>query len=255
MKKKNLIGGMILLCHLFVAAAIAQKPTEEEQTIRALDSAFWETYNTCNVEAMSKYFTDDIEFYHDKGGKMNGLDEFLAASKKNLCSDENFRLRREPVAGTVQYYPMKGDGKSYGAILSGQHVFYILQKGKSPRLDGLARFTHLWVMTESGWKMSRILSYDHGPAPYVNKRTEIKLTKKELAAHVGKYTAPNAGKCSVTQSNGLLELVIGDKSYTLHPETRTLFFQTERDLTFEFVNDKMIVRESGNVVEEAVRIK
>lgn len=255
MKTNLLIGGLILLCLAFSNITVAQEVTEEELAIRALDSAFWSTYNTCNVDAMRQYFTDDIEFYHDKGGPMRGLDQFLDTSKRNLCSDDNFRLRREAVEGTVDYFPMTNDGKIYGAILSGQHVFYILRKGKSPRLDGLARFTHLWVLTESGWKMSRILSYDHGPAPYVNQRKEIKLTRKELAEHVGNYVMSNAGMCSVTQSNGLLVLVIADKTYELHPESKTLFFQIDRDLTFEFVDNKIIVREFGDIVEEAARTK
>ncbi|MEJ1236594.1 nuclear transport factor 2 family protein [Chryseolinea sp. T2] len=255
MKLNILKGGLALLCFVLSNLVFGQKMTDEERAVRALDSAFWNTYNICEVDAMNKYFTDDIEFYHDKGGKMKGIDELVTTTKRNLCSDDNFRLRREAVEGTVKYFPMQSDGKIYGAILSGQHVFYILQKGKSPRLDGLARFTHLWLLTESGWKMSRVISYDHGPAPYVNKRVEVKLSKKELAEHVGSYMAPNAGRCTVTQSNGLLALEIGDKTYELHPESRNLFFQTNRDLTFEFVDNKMIVRENGDVVEEASRSK
>lgn len=252
-KKKLIIGALILLSNVFVSVALAQSVTAEESTVRALDSAFWNTYNTCDIDAMNRFFTEDIEFYHDKGGKMTGIDEFLSTSKRNLCSDENLRLRREAVAGTVQFFPLKSGEKVYGAILSGQHVFYILQTGKSPRRDGIARFTHLWIITESGWKMSRVLSYDHGPAPYVNQRKEVTLGKRELAKHTGNYAAPNAGKFVVTQSNGLLELKLGEKTYQLHPESTTVFFQMDRDLTFEFTDNKLIVRESGGIVEEAVR--
>ena len=245
----------IVLALTFVRLAHAQEISIEERTVLSLDSAFWGTYNTCDATSFDKYFTNDIEFYHDKGGIMKGIDELVATTKRNLCSDDNFRLRREAVPGTVKFFPLKSDNKVYGAILSGQHVFYILQKGKSPRPDGLARFTHLWLLTDAGWRMSRVLSYDHGPAPYVNQRKEVKLSKKELQAHVGNYQAPNAGKCTVAQSNGLLDLTIGDKQYVLHPESPSMFFQAERDLTFEFVDNKMIVREFGNVVEEAVRSK
>ena len=52
----------------------------------------------------------------------------------------------------------------YGAILSGEHVFYVRQKGKPEVLDGRAKFTHLWLLKDGVWKMSRVLSYDHGPA-------------------------------------------------------------------------------------------
>jgi hypothetical protein len=255
MKKRLIALGTTLALLLIMRTAEAQEISNEEKTVLSLDSAFWNIYNTCDVTSMNKYFTDDIEFYHDKGGKMKGIDDLVSTTKRNLCSDDDFRLKREAVAGTVKFFPLKSDDKIYGGILTGQHVFYILRKGKSPQLDGLARFTHLWLLTDSGWKMSRVLSYDHGPAPYVNQRKEVKLGKKELQAHVGDYQAPNAGKCIVAQSNGLLELTIGDKKYTLHPESASVYFQTERDLTFEFVDNKMVVRENGTVVEEAVRSK
>jgi hypothetical protein len=255
MNNKFITLGIALLCIIIAHPVTAQEIPSEERIVIALDSGFWKAYNNCDVDGMKKFFTDDIEFYHDKGGKLQGIDNFLSTSKKNLCSDDNFRLRRDAVAGTVQIYPMKSDNKVYGAILSGQHVFYIVQKGKPPRLDGLARFTHLWILTESGWKMSRVLSYDHGPAQYVNQRKEVKLNKSDLSKHVGTYLAPKAGKCTVALSNGLLELAFAEKTYQLHAESKTVFFQMDRDLTFEFVDNKMIVREFGEVVEEAVRTK
>jgi hypothetical protein len=55
-----------------------------------------------------------------------------------------------------------------------------------------------------------------------------------------------------------LNLIIGDKKFLLLPETETTFFTTDRDLIFEFATDssskkrKMIVRENGKVVEEAI---
>ena len=89
----------------------------------------------------------------------------------------------------------------------------------------------------------------------MNQRKEITLSKKELAKHVGNYSAPNAGKCNVAEANGLLVLAFGEKAFHLHPESPTLFFQTDRDLTFEFNDNKMIVRENGDIVEAATRIK
>ena len=110
------------------------------------------------------FFTNDVEFYHDKGGITNGLENLAMSMKKNLCSNENFRLRREAVAGTVKVFSLQQSNSIYGAIISGSHVFYINEKGKKERLDGLAKFTHVWLLKDNVWKMSRILSYDHGPA-------------------------------------------------------------------------------------------
>lgn len=248
---------ILALLIIFCEHVNAQNKTVDDELKAALakDSIFWQHYNTCNIDAMRGFFTDDVEFYHDKGGVLNGLDNLLSSSKKNLCGNDNFRLRREVVAGSVKIFPMKDGDKLYGAILSGQHVFYVLEKGKEPRLDGLARFTHLLLKTESGWKMSRVLSYDHGPAQYVNHRKEIVVSETILRHYEGTYKAPHSGLCGIKYIDGVLTLTIGDKIFKLLPESDIMFFSADRDLTFEFKEDRMIVREQGKVVEEAIRVK
>jgi len=128
------------------------------------DSLFWKAYNECDTAGARRFFTEDVEFYHDKGGPTYGRENLMANTKKNLCSNEHFRLRREAVAGSLQVFPMENNGVIYGAILSGEHVFYIWGKDKAEFLDGRARFTHLWLLKDGAWQMSRILSYDHRPA-------------------------------------------------------------------------------------------
>ena len=142
----------------------AQTESEVKTAVLHADSLFWTDFNACDLQGMQKYVADDVEFYHDKGGIQKGIEEFSRTTKNNLCSNSDFRLRREAVPGTVKVYVMTKDGVPYGAILLGEHVFYIVQKGKE-RLDGLAKFTHLWILRDSSWKMERILSFDHGPAP------------------------------------------------------------------------------------------
>ena len=114
---------------------------------------------------MTSVISDDVEFYHDMGGVTLGRDSLMMSIKKNLCGNDNFRLRRAPVKGTVAVYVMKKDKVPYGAIISGQHVFYVNEKGNKEYLSGLARFSQLWILRDGAWKMTRILSYDHGPAP------------------------------------------------------------------------------------------
>ena len=113
---------------------------------------------------MAQIFGEDVEFYHDKSGPTIGLEEFTKAIKNGLCGNQNFRLRREAIPETISVFPMENKQVIYGAILSGEHLFYILEKGKPEYLDGHARFSHLWLFQNNQWKMARILSYDHGPA-------------------------------------------------------------------------------------------
>ena len=252
MNKLMSASGILLLLLIAFQNLHAQ---DDLQAVLVQDSLFWHHFNNCEVDAMGDMVTDDLEFYHDKNGLMKGRENFLSTTRRNLCTNDNFHIRREAVAGSIKLYPLHERGKLYGALLYGQHIFYVLEQGKEPRLDGLAQFTNLWLKTESGWQMSRVLSYDHGPAPYVNKRKEITLTKKVLQRHTGKYQAPQSGLCIVDQADGLLVLTVKGNTFKVHPESETVFFSTDRDLTFEFKADKMIVREAGKIVEEATRAK
>jgi hypothetical protein len=133
------------------------------------DRLFWKAYNACDVKTMGEFFTEDVEFYHDRGGMTLGLANLVGSLRTNLCSNPDWRLRREPVEGTVRVFPLKKDNVVYGAILSGEHLFYILESGKPESLDGRARFTHLWTLKDGTWRMARVFSYDHGPAPSVSR--------------------------------------------------------------------------------------
>lgn len=117
-------------------------------------------YNQCDVDKMATFFTPDLEFYHDKSGLTTPLSALISSTRTGLCGNADWRLRREVVKGSLKVYPIA----HYGAILSGEHVFYINEKGKEERLDGRANFTHIWRLTNNEWKMSRVLSYDHRPA-------------------------------------------------------------------------------------------
>lgn len=206
---------------------------------------------------MQAFFTDDVEFYHDKGGPTLGIAD-LTTSFHNMCDSRKVtNIRREAVKDSVRVFPLKNSNVIYGAVISGQHYFYTQEKGHPERLDGLAKFTHLWLRKDGIWKMSRILSYDHGPAPYVNKRTAIKLAGQYLRRYAGEYVGPHA-KVVIRSDKGSLLMLSGDQRMILFPQSKTSFFAKERDLTFEFVTDshgkvtKMLVRENGELVEETL---
>lgn len=124
--------------------------------IMALDAEAFEAYNTCNLEKLKTYFSEDLEFYHDKGGFMKGIDKFTEAMRNNICNDPKRKIIRKPVAGTFKVYPLEG----YGAILTGDHDFYSVENGVEKK-TGTAKFTHVWLLKDGYWKMARVLSYDH----------------------------------------------------------------------------------------------
>ena len=103
--------------------------------------------------------------------------------------------------------------------------------------------------------MTRILSYDHGPAPYINKRNVAALPLAVLKTYTGKYQGPATKEMRIEAENATLLMIIGAKQFVLYPERENFFFSKERDLTFEFIKQgktiqKLVVRERDEVVEE-----
>lgn len=246
------------LCLLLVLSVPLFGQTEKDKlsaTILHQDGMFWEAYNRCDVDKMAEFFWPDIEFYHDKGGPTIGAGPLTQTLRTNLCGKPTFRLRREAIPGTVKVFPLGKGGTIYGAVLSGEHYFYINDNGKPEYRDGMAKFFHVWLLKDGAWKMARVVSYDHHDAPPEEKK-EASVAPSVLDQYAGRYDAPKTGKMIVARDGNRLVLTIGEKKYELHPESETLFFTTDRDLTFEFVKaeskvSKLVVREHGSVVEEA----
>ena len=257
MLKSILIKTILFLSIFFIIPNThAQNDPTLKQTILELDQKFWKVYNSCDTEGFKAFLTEDLEFYHDKGGLTNGSEALIQLVKNNLCNPDNPRIRREAIEGTVKVFPLN----NYGAIITGEHRFYLTEKGKKEVLAEIAKFTHVWQLKNNEWRMSRVLSYDHQPAPKNTDKKEISLSKEVLARYVGNYQAPQTGAVTISQKEGLLEIKAGNMQALLSPETETHFFHKQAPLSFEFVADdsntitKMIVRENGNIVEEAKKL-
>jgi predicted alpha/beta superfamily hydrolase len=154
-----------LLCTLIIPVhgqdnAVSAENKKLYDQLAYQDSVLFSIVYTCQPEKAEKFFTDDMEFYHDKGGPTIGRQAFLESLKKNFCGPNAVKLRREVVKGTMHVYPMA----NYGAIQTGEHRFYITEPGKPEKLSGIATFTHLWKLVNNEWKITRILSYNHHEA-------------------------------------------------------------------------------------------
>lgn len=137
-------------------------PTDElYRTVASLDAAVFDAFNRCDLEKFGTFFVDDIEFYHDKGGLTRSQQSLVESVKNNICG----KVRRELVPGTLEVYPMDG----YGAVEIGVHRFYELKGPHPDEASGEAKFIHLWQNKDGVWKITRVISYDHGPAPKPTK--------------------------------------------------------------------------------------
>jgi ketosteroid isomerase-like protein len=137
----------------------AQASRELHDRIAALDAALFDAYNRCDIDKVGTFFTEDLEFYHEKGGLTLTRDASLAIMRKNLCGADSNRVRRELVQGSMEVRPL-GD---YGAVQTGEHRFYLTQKGRKEALDGIGKFVMLWRKTGDEWRVSRVVSYGFRP--------------------------------------------------------------------------------------------
>ena len=155
--KKPVIFLCLLVLLLSSMAGSAQgsqlKPTDSlYMEIAKLDSIFFDAFNRRDIETFKNLFSEDLEFYHDKGG-LTDLDYTINSMKE--VAKRNEGLRRDLVKGSMEGYPIPG----YGAMQMGAHTFCHTENG---RLDcGTFKFAHVWKKTEKGWKITRVISYGH----------------------------------------------------------------------------------------------
>ncbi len=128
------------------------KPDDIElyKTIVALDSVFFEAYNTCNLnlDKYSSFYSEEIEFYHDHGGYMNSKKEIVEGTKKYVCG----KVTRELVKGSIEVYPIK----DFGAIEMGLHKFHNSEEPN--KTASIARFTIIWKKVNKEWKIIKVIS-------------------------------------------------------------------------------------------------
>jgi len=114
-----------------------------------MDSVLFGAYNTCDLETMADCFSEDIEFYHDKGGLITNKDSIIAATKKNICG----KVTRVLIEGSIEVYPIKG----YGAIEMGHHYF-INSKEPPNEHPSVGKFVHTWKDENGKWRLTRVIS-------------------------------------------------------------------------------------------------
>ena len=122
------------------------------QEIAKQDSLLFNAFNTRDIELFKTMFTEDLEFYHDKGG-LTGYDHTINFLK--TTAQANNQLKRELVKGSLEVYPIPG----YGAMEIGMHRFCHLENGKQD--CGTFKFVHIWQKKDNQWKITRVISYDH----------------------------------------------------------------------------------------------
>ncbi|HEX5651742.1 MAG TPA: nuclear transport factor 2 family protein [Chitinophagaceae bacterium] len=122
--------------------------------ILRMDSLMFDAFNRHSTDSLMMFFSEDLEFYHDKGG----LDDFEITRKKSVQLFENNKtngLRRELLKESLEVYPIPG----YGAVETCLHRFCHKENGADD--CGVFKNIMIWKKTNEGWKVTRVISYDH----------------------------------------------------------------------------------------------
>lgn len=153
--------------------------------LKQQDSMFFERgFNRCDISYMEKTLDEGLKFYHDKGG-FQDKQTFLKITKQNICGNADQKPIRKLLENSLEVFPLYDNGTLYGAIQSGTHQFFTREKNKADVLGGQAKFTTVWLKKEGTWKISDILSYDHGPANVRTSNEALPLQKKSVSPTVG----------------------------------------------------------------------
>lgn len=164
-RTKHIVGLFMFLMGIGSAFSQLDSNSEIYQLLKTKDSILFNAaFNTCDTATIQSLFTEDFEFYHDKGGPTIGRDTFLkpiaeACAKRG--PNEPQPSKRFLVPNSLEVYPLYKNGELYGAIQHGVHRFQFLNENKEYQQGDTAKFTHLWLLEGEEWKIKRELSYDH----------------------------------------------------------------------------------------------
>ncbi len=235
------------------------KDSELFRTLKANDSILFEiSFNTCDLSVLDNLLAKDLEFYHDQGGITNSKEAFITVMKNGICKETNpYKSRRELIQNSLEVFPLFTNGELYGALQKGVHRFFETHKGKE-KPGSIAKFSHLWLKENDQWILKRVISYDHKMPP-TNTTRSFLVPNDILESYLGHYKAPKSGDVYITKIETGLMISAGNMKSPISAESKTMFKHAQAPLTFEFVLNKksevfkIIIREQGTIVEEAIK--
>jgi hypothetical protein len=152
--KTPILGFVLVALAATTGIRTPQAPTERQlydEIVRA-DRVMFDAFNSRDLSGLMASFSDDLEFYHDKDGRLT-FSDVKAGFDRMFKSPE--APRRELVPGTLRVFPIP----RYGALEVGSHRFCHVENGKDD--CGVFDFSQVWQKQGDRWRATRILSYGH----------------------------------------------------------------------------------------------
>lgn len=138
-----------------------EKTSELYKIIKVKDSLLFNRgFNNCDIVQFENLVSENFEFYHDQAGITNSKAEFISGIQNGLCKLP-YKPKRVLTENKMDVYPLEKNGVLYAAIQTGIHNFYAVDNNKSEYLTSIAKFTHVWIIENGDFKLTKGLSYDH----------------------------------------------------------------------------------------------
>ncbi len=122
---------------------------ELHDTIARMDSLFFDAYNTCKMDVMENLISEDLEFYHDRGGLTTSKKDLLTGLKNNICG----KVTRSLLPGSIEVYPIP----KFGAVQMGAHRFHNKEEAADAPFR-YSKFVHTWRKEGTQWRLHRVIS-------------------------------------------------------------------------------------------------
>ncbi len=143
MKRYTLI---LIILPLLMNAQVSEDSQLYKEILK-VDYELFNSYNNCDLETHASYISEDLEFYHDKGGLSTDKKQYMISIKENICG----KVERTLTEGTFEVHEIK----DFGAVALGKHSFHNLIEDS---YSEPSKFIGIFKKTDDGWKMTRVIS-------------------------------------------------------------------------------------------------
>nr|MBC7612860.1 class A beta-lactamase-related serine hydrolase [Pseudopedobacter sp.] len=206
MTKRNLFSLLFILTLGINSQAQVDKNSDLYKTILSKDSLLFNVgFNTCDIPQFENLLSEKFEFFHDKDG-ISDKTKFLADFRNGLCKNPSeYQARRELIPESTQVFALYKNGKLYGAIQEGMHQFFEKQTGKPKKFGSSAKFTHVWLLENGEWKLTKSLSFEHQEKQISSSTSSIFDDDSAIEQWIKENKVPTLGIGII--ENGVLQQV------------------------------------------------
>ncbi|MCI9844573.1 class A beta-lactamase-related serine hydrolase [Flavobacterium pectinovorum] len=217
---KKLFTILSILLTTFSAFAQVDKNSDLYKTVLAKDSLLFDIgFNHCDIKQFENLLSDNLKFYHDKDG-ISDKTKFLTDLKNGICNNQtNRQVQRFLVKESTEIFPLYKNGVLYGAVQNGEHKF----SEKRESQGGIAKFTNVWQLENSEWKLTTSFSFDHQADE--NKKSEKLIfdNETEIEKWLKENKVPTLG-IGVIENGKLQQVkVFGEISKGISAPYNTIF--------------------------------